>query len=224
MRDWEEQPKFSSDIKDEGKPQGSKATIVDCSTCLRYIFVGIQLTIVLEIYAKNPCSLINPITMICYIMMVTLFLVSGTSMDNCYFQLAGWQLVIREAVSYHAPLDPQTSSIISSILSDVCTVLKVLDLKPPTASYMCCPKCFCCYALDGASSYPDQCTYRDTLTSPPCGRALCKTVVIKGHKKSFPARRYTYNHMKDWMGRMLCHPNLKLFFYHDVFVKGKEVR
>lgn len=99
MRDWEEQPKFSSDIKDEGKPQGSKATIVDCSTCLRYIFVGIQLTIVLEIYAKNPCSLIDPITMICYIMMVTLFLVSGTSMDNCYFQLAGWQLVIREAVS-----------------------------------------------------------------------------------------------------------------------------
>ncbi|KAG1808538.1 hypothetical protein EV424DRAFT_1543427 [Suillus variegatus] len=59
------------DIKDEGKPQGSKATIVDC-----------------KIYAKNPCSLIDPITMICYIMMVTLFLVSGTSMDNCYFQLA----------------------------------------------------------------------------------------------------------------------------------------
>ena len=149
-------------------------------------------------------------------MVATLYLASGVSMDHCGFLLAGIRLLLNFSLSSQSPVDPRTTSVLSSIPGDIRTVLDVLDLKPATTAFVCCPKCFCCYPLDNSAPYPDRCTYRDTPSSPVCNRELRKTVLLSGRHRTFPARRYIYNRMKQWLGRMLCRPSIEQFLDRDL--------
>ncbi|KAI6036197.1 hypothetical protein BKA83DRAFT_118693, partial [Pisolithus microcarpus] len=96
---------------------------------------------------------------------------------------------------------------------DIRGVMSELDLDPQVLHFACCPKCCCCYAPtvlseDRDSVYPDTCTDRETLGSQPCGSAL--TQFKRSHGKGVkPFRRFTYQPMKSWLGRLLSRPDLE---------------
>lgn len=149
-------------------------------------------------------------------MVATLYLISGVSMEHCGFLLAGIHVLLKLTLSSQSAVDPGIPSVLSSIPGNVRTVLDVLDLKPATTAFVCCPKCFCCYALHDSDPYPDRCTYRETPSSPSCNRELRKTVVLSGKRRTFPARRYMYHGMKQWMARMLCRPSIEPLLDRDL--------
>ena len=60
-------------------------------------------------------------------------------------------------------------------------------------------------------SYPDNCTHRETPSSPRCNYLLRKTKHIKGRQKSFPVRRLLVNSLEDWITKLLNQPKLEKY-------------
>ena len=133
----------------------------------------------------------------------------GLSIKRCGFALDFLKTIVELSLSYFGPLDAGAEAIISDIHGDVRTVIDAMDVTPVTRSYVCCPKCFACYPLDGTNSYPDRCSYRATPASDPCDCKLRVTRRINGKDRTFPARRYIYHDFKHWLGRLLCRPGIE---------------
>lgn len=174
----------------------------------------------IAVYIARPFDGFDPIVLTCYLLTAVLHLVSGLSMDDCAFQLAGLQLILSYSLSLRTPLDGETNSIVKSIPQDVRYVLDTLNLQPVTKSFVCCPKCFQCYTDDSTSGYPARCTNRETPSSKTCNRELRKTRTIKGRIHTFPSRRYHYQCMKAWLARLLCRDGFEKLIDRDVLSNG----
>jgi len=101
------------------------------------------------------------------------------------------------------------SAITSNIPIDPRTVLDTFDFKPASKAFVCCPKCFSCYPLDDSDPYPERCTFQSTPDAVTCNRLLRKTRLIRGRRFVYPARRYLYHDMKQWLGRLLCRDGME---------------
>lgn len=150
-------------------------------------------------------------------MVAVLYLVLGVSMEHCEFLLAGIHVLLKVALSSPSPVNSGTVLVFLSIPSNVRMMLDVLDLKPATTAFVCCPKCFPCYVQHDAVPYLDCCMYQDTSSSSSCNCELQKTIVLSRRHRTFPARQYIYNCMKQWMALMLCRPSIELLLDRDLF-------
>lgn len=96
---------------------------------------------------------------------------------------------------------------------DIRGIAGELDLDPQVIHFACCSKCSCCYPPASASSqkrgctYPVTCTFRTTPGSQVCGTRLCH--VEKGQEGSRPLKRYSYQSMVAWVGRLLSREDLE---------------
>ena len=156
------------------------------------------------VYMNTSWANMDPIAIICYTVVAVLHLFSHLSIVDCGFLLRGLHLLLTIAIPA-SELGRQ--STLSSIHSDVRTVLSQMNLDPVTKSYICCPRCFKCYPL--ASDSPIRCTNQDTPTSKICNRLLRKTVTAKGKPRSVPSRLFLYHDMKQWLARLYCRPGME---------------
>ena len=166
------------------------------------------------IYMNASWANADPIAIICYIVVAALHLFSHLSMDHCGFLLRSFYLILSLAI----PLpEAGRQSTLSSIHSDIRTVLDQMNLNPATKAYICCPRCFKCYPL--TPDAPIRCTNQDTPSSTICNRLLRKTVTGKGTPRSIPSRQFLYHDMKQWLARLYCRPGMEEYLDRNVFDK-----
>jgi hypothetical protein len=100
---------------------------------------------------------------------------------------------------------------------------------------MCCPKCFCTYSFDvgvegvdeqeletiTAEHVPQFCSFKQTQDSPPCFERLRAT----NASKDFLTRRFIYQDLHHWIGRMYARPDIEEYFdnYPDKRFDGQEM-
>ncbi|KAG1881307.1 hypothetical protein F4604DRAFT_1521823, partial [Suillus subluteus] len=106
-------------------------------------------------------------------------------------------------------LSSASHAITSSIPIDPRTVIDTFNLNPASKAFVCCPKCFSCYPLDDREGYPERCTTKSTPDAATCNRLLRHTRTIRGRRFVYPARRYLYHDMKQWIGRLLCRDGME---------------
>jgi hypothetical protein len=165
------------------------------------------------VYIKSWANT-DPVALICYIIIAVLHLFSHVSMDHCNWALRSIRLMLALAMR---PFDVGKDPTLSSIHSDIRTVLDEMNLRPATRSYVCCPRCFTCYPfVPGGTSYPTHCTKKDTPTSRPCNRLLRKTFVVKGVRRTMPSRQFLYHDIKQWIARLYCRPGMEEYLDRDV--------
>ena len=109
---------------------------------------------------------------------------------------------------------------LSSVYSDIRTVLDELRLEPTTKAYVCCPRCFTCYPFSpGDTTYPTHCTKQDTPSSRVCNRRLRKTVTVKGVRRSMPSRQFLHHDMKQWLARLYSRPGMESLLDRDILAE-----
>lgn len=103
---------------------------------------------------------------------------------------------------------------------DVRSVIKDLQLRPKTVSYICCPKCFYLYlnnADDDHQPPPERCTNKAAPDGPPCNRILRRmTRQMPGAAPMWaPTREFLYHDIKDWLGRLYSRPGFEEYLDRD---------
>lgn len=156
---------------------------------------------------------------------VTLYILAGLSRANSDFLLNALRLVViatgvlcsdKGALipSHPSSSLPQTNPLLDPAEwpRDIRTAIQAFDLDPDTIHYACCKKCSSIYQPRSKDNpdYPDVCTFRETPGSEQCGARLLR-------KKSkgegvIPIRRYVYQPMKSWLGRLLSRPDIEQSF------------
>ena len=174
-----------------------------------------ELPISTAVYMNASWANADPIAIICYIVVAVLHLISHLSIDNCGFLLRSFYLLLSLAMPTH---DAGRQSTLSSIHSDIRSVLCQMNLDPVTKAYICCPRCFKCYPL--TSDAPTHCTNQDTPSSAVCNRLLRKPAKGKGSARSVPSRQFLHQDMKQWLARLYCRPGMEEYLDRDVLDKA----
>lgn len=133
------------------------------------------------------------------------------SLRHCDFLWHVMKKMVELAYLSGGPLTAEQHRVLNSFPQDTRTVFQTFDVECNTTSYVCCPKCFKCYAFDSTTpdSYPLRCTHHPGPDSPVCNRTLRKVRTIKGVDYSRPTRLYMYNDMKSWVGRLISRPGME---------------
>ena len=133
------------------------------------------------------------------IVVLALYLLGGVSTSNCDLLLRTLPIVITAAVQVGNPL---ASPIPKEWPTDLRTALKHFPLDPDLIEYASCPRCCNLTPPDANGQYPSTCTFRETISDPECGAELLQ-------KDRKPIRRYLYQPMGLWLGRMLARPGIE---------------
>lgn len=93
------------------------------------------------------------------------------------------------------------------------TVVNRFDLDPRCSSFLQCPACYTLYPYNGTitSIQPEfeKCTHRSTPTSPPCDVHLWEERRVGGKTIHAPRRKYIYQNLNEWVGRLLVRPGVE---------------
>ena len=151
----------------------------------------------------------HPITCLCYLLTASLHLLANLSMDDCNLALAFIIVIVKTMAKDSG--DEERFKIAHSIPSDVRTVVSALGIDPKSTPYICCPRCFCIYKInpEDGESCPTYCTHKATPNSRECGAQL------RAAKKSdvlHPIRKYLYQDLRHWIGRMYSRPDIEEYF------------
>jgi hypothetical protein len=155
---------------------------------------------------------------------IALYLLSGLSRSHSNFLLNALRIIViatcsllagQATMTLSGQVPPNIPSSIKGLHNsdnwprDIRTALQAFDLDPDTMHYACCKKCFSIYPPESKENprYPKFCTFRETPGSPKCGVKLLQSKV-KG-EGVIPIRRYVYQPMKSWLGRLLSRPDLE---------------
>lgn len=159
---------------------------------------------------------IEPLILVCYVLMAVLHLLCGISLDDCGFFLPCVETIVRmsaqnvESASRlfrHFPRDPRT-------------ILNALKLKPDVQTFVCCPKCFALYSSDAEA--PDSCSFRETITSKTCNEPLGRSATVKNTTKRAVVKEYSHQILKIWLGKLLCRPGTEQLVDRDVFAENPD--
>lgn len=145
--------------------------------------------------------------------MATLHLMCGLSLDDCTFFLPCIELIIRTSFGCTGNAEPQLR-----LPRDPRTVLEAIKLKPDTQRFVCCPKCFALYPPD--TKFTVRCSFKDTPSSKPCDEPLAQSRRIGATTSSVFVREYFHQHLKTWLGKLLCRCGMEEILDRDVFGEG----
>src|SRR5258705_8618323 len=88
----------------------------------------------------------EPLICVSFLFVSFLHLLANVSRQNCNAALSSISLLLR--LTLQQSNHPESAAILSSIPSDIRTVVHSLGIEPKTHVSVCCPKCFCIYSLD----------------------------------------------------------------------------
>lgn len=156
------------------------------------------------------------------IIVAVMHLLLGTSWDGANFLLNVLQDLVTATCTWLVDAAGSSAGILASTTGkltdpakwprDICGIATELDLNPYTIQFACCPRCLCTYAptaLHGQDGeYPTTCTFHEMSGGQPCGTSLCQARKgwVGGLK---PLKRYTFQSMTSWVGRLLSRPDLE---------------
>ena len=149
--------------------------------------------------------------LVCYVLMATLHLMCGISLDDCGFFLPCVEVIVRISIQ----MANSTSPSLYRFPRDPRTVLSSLKLKPDVQTFICCPKCFALYPPDAETS--DFCSFREATTSKPCNESLAHFKTVGNTTKRVVTREYFHQILKIWLGKLLCRPGIEQLLDRDVF-------
>lgn len=151
-------------------------------------------------------------------------LLLGTSRDGANFLLNALQDLVTVTCTWLLDATGSSAGALASATKklmdpakwprDIRGVASEFDLDPHMVHFACCPKCLCTYAPTTSHTsgqdgeYPVTCTFHETPGSQPCGTCLCQPK--KGRAGGLkPFKRYTFQSMASWVGRLLSRPDLE---------------
>jgi len=165
----------------------------------------------------SRCSLtVHHAILACYVVVATLHLLCGLSIDDCSFLLPCIELIIGLSADYITSKD----RLLKAFPHDIRTVKKVLQLAPVVKPFVACPKCFALYSQDG--DIPDTCSHRETASSEPCGEALVTFKQVGGQTRTVFVREYLHQSLKSWLGALICRSGMESILDRDVLAEGRE--
>ncbi|KAJ3506648.1 hypothetical protein NLJ89_g6754 [Agrocybe chaxingu] len=155
-----------------------------------------------------------PIALASFMLVATLHLLSGLSMDDCKFTLGVLHLVLEMALA--SSRDAYAHNTLRSIPRDVRTVVDILGINPYTKAYVCCPTCSSIYWVDPDNklSYPETCTQQG-LGYSPCGARLRKVKKRKERYSEFPRSEFHYQSAFEYVARLKSRPDLQEYLEGD---------
>lgn len=151
----------------------------------------------------------EPITALIFLLTLVLHLFLLVSLaDLCNLILPILQLLIQLAMN--SSKNPEKPSIVSSIPSDVRTILTLLHLEPMTKRMVCCPKCFATYTFDAhnPTSFLEFCTYKDTKNSEECKQRL-QPRSLDPDGLVVPTCQFLYQDIRHWIAHMYACPDIE---------------
>ena len=155
---------------------------------------------------------IDPVVVVCYVVVGVLHLVCGLSMNDCSFLLPSVELVVKMTLKHAGS---SSKKLLISFPKDPRTVLKTLGLSPEVQGYVCCAKCFALYPRD--SQVPSLCSFKDTPSSKECAEPLMTLRRTGDRENRVYVREYEHQVFKSWLGRLLCRPGMEEILDRDVF-------
>ncbi|KZV59017.1 hypothetical protein PENSPDRAFT_672650, partial [Peniophora sp. CONT] len=137
---------------------------------------------------------------LCCTLVVWLYLRAGVSRETSNIILLSLKLIIittftivtvplHDAAAINLTINPPDIPI------DIRTALKLHYIEPKIIRTMCCPKCFWVYGNDA----PENCTWRESPQSRPCGESLWTTRQTGDETKRVPRRLYSTRSLDDWL-------------------------
>jgi len=170
----------------------------------------------------NPQKSWDPVFWLIHLITAVLHLLANLSMKDANFLLVCMGIVLQQAMANPNPL--AANQVVSSIPSDVRTVLSSMKLDPSIKPMVCCPRCFQTHFIDenNPTSYPEFCQYKETPRSKTCGRRLRQTKETAG--RYIPTRRFLYHDLHQWVGRMYARPDIEKHIdeYPPKYGQGKN--
>jgi len=152
---------------------------------------------------------IQPATLVVYILVTVMHVVSGLSLRDCDQLLFSLRFLIDLMVDDYHTTKSQGKLVVKSVPMDARTVVQRLALKPSYKVFICCPECSTCYPDNGLHPCPELCTSRRLSTQQICGQPLRKPRNIHGNSHDIPVRLFLYHDFKEWLGEMLCRPGME---------------
>lgn len=147
----------------------------------------------------------EPSAIICYIMVLSLYLLSGVSQKHCGFYLSLLQTQLNDFTRPSAVSYPRTLPL------TIDTVVERAQITPKSKSYICCPKCFALYDPDSKNNIPQLCTFIEAPRGSECQGVLRKPGT------NLPSREYIAHDFKDWLARIYSRPGAEELLDRDVF-------
>ncbi|KAJ3545248.1 hypothetical protein NM688_g5647 [Phlebia brevispora] len=187
--------------------RGDISTVDASRATSRHRYFDTDVLLLVEERYIRPITLrLTPRLLLIYLLVSGLHLLCSVSIVRCHFVLE-----VQKAL-FQTPDGTDVQSIASDIPSDVRAVIATLELSPKTVTYVCCPRCCALYILSSSTDenqYPDLCEERNAKDSPPCNAKLRVHRRVHGVERTFPARRFRVQDFDDWLGRMLCRPDIE---------------
>lgn len=192
-----------------------RCTVVDTSKLTIFIF-SLYLTPVQAPFFSRYSLSVHHIIFACYVLVATLHLLCGLSLDDCSFLLPCIELIVGLSADYVSSKE----RLLKAFPRDIRTVKKVLQLTPVVTPFVLCPKCFALYSQD--EDVPATCSHRDTVSSEPCGEALTTFKRFGSQTRTIFIREYLHQSFKSWLGALMCRPGLEIILDRDVLARGRE--
>jgi len=152
----------------------------------------------------------------CYILVATLHLLCGLSVDDCSFLLPCIELIVELSADHIT----SKQHLLKAFPRDIRTVKKVLQLAPVVKPFVTCPRCFALYPRD--EDILDTCSYRETTSSEPCGEALVTFKRVGNQTRTIFVREYLHQSLKSWFGALICRPGMEDLLDRDVLAEGRK--
>lgn len=134
--------------------------------------------------------------------MLYLFLIAGLSREHANAILTILRRILQLFVEDHVLC--VDDSVISSLPSDVRTLMRSLDLEPIIHRSVCCGRCFKLYPL---AICPEVCSHQPTSRSEECGTPLLR-------KGKIPYRYYNTQSLEAFLDDFLSRPSVQSELEH----------
>ena len=190
-------------------------TVVDTSELVAFVR-SLPLMLAQAPFLSRYSLSVHQTIFACYVLAATLHLLCGLSIDDCSFLLPCIELIVGLSVEYVSSKE----RLLKAFPRDIRTVKKVLQLAPDVKPFVACPKCFALYTQ--GVDVPATCSYRDTVSSQPCGEALATFKRVGSQTRTIFVREYLHQSLKSWLGALICRPGMESILDRDVLAEGRE--
>jgi len=189
--------------------------VVDTSKSITFICLLSLMAVQASFLSRHSFSVHHAI-FACYILVATLHLLCGLSVDDCSFLLPCVELIVGLSSDYITSKE----RLLKAFPRDIRTVKKVLRLAPVVTPFVTCPRCFALYPQD--KDVPDTCSYRETASSEPCSEALVTFKRTGDQTRTIFVREYLHQSLKSWFGTLICRPGMESLLDRDVLTEGQK--
>lgn len=154
----------------------------------------------------GTASLAASVHMAVCMLITWLHLACGVSRATATITLKIFAIIVDALLHIDKATMPVPNAPKVSIPHDVRTAVSTLSLEPNIIRYVCCPKCFCRYSLQGL---PETCTWKQTRRSRTCNEPLLVARVTRRGPRIVPRLLYNVQSFESWLQFILSCPGVE---------------